>query len=380
MKKSDLRLALQAIADIDPDLIPQVIAAPSHEEAMAVANIPRVGVRAIRRLAATLTAGGASTAADTRMRLAEAGQRVRELEEMLHLTSRAIEAPSIALPRPRRSLAGHVATAHVAISDIHTGLVVRPDMVDGLNEYNLNILKARAAQLADRIVRLTTLHQGHRKIVGLVLWLLGDFIENELHDGSGIGGDTLGPIEASMYVVGVLESIITRILAGVGDLPITAVVLGGNHDRATRKMQSARAYAVSHALIIGGALETKFSTVRWVRPTTEIVTLETADGHVFRGTHGHMFQYNRGTGGPEVSIRRALKPMDSVRPAHCTVMGHFHRALTPGDVMINGAFCGTSPWSLARLYPHSEPEQLFWLSDSHYGISAIHRIRLEVKP
>ena len=179
-----------------------------------------------------------------------------------------------------------------------------------------------------------------------------------------------------MWLVGLLSSALDYIATELSGTKIDAVVMGGNHDRSTRKMESSRAYAVSYAYPIGFALESRFPQITWHRPMSEISVLQTADGMKVRSTHGHMFTYNKGVQGPEVSIRRALPRMDTATPADITIMGHFHQALTPGDILINGSVCGTSAWSQAQTYPHRPAEQLFFLTDEHYGLSTIHRMRL----
>lgn len=68
------------------------------------------------------------------------------------------------------------------LSDWHWGEVVRPEMVDGVNEYNLEIASQRFKSCIERTIDLCSNHMVKPKYPGIVVALGGDMISGDIHE------------------------------------------------------------------------------------------------------------------------------------------------------------------------------------------------------
>jgi len=104
------------------------------------------------------------------------------------------------------------AVAVVVASDFHIEETVRPETVNGLNKYTLDIAQKRAEQFFVNTLKLVEKEQTATRIDTLVLVLLGDFISGNIHEEL-LETCSLRPIEAIIMAENLLVSGIDYLLA-----------------------------------------------------------------------------------------------------------------------------------------------------------------------
>jgi len=111
----------------------------------------------------------------TRRGLAEALDRIEELETHLAAVRklRGAKKPRYSI-KPKERAGTSEAVAFAMATDWHIGSVIKPEQVNGKNEYNVPIARARARRFFERVVKLTTKERQDVKIHELVLFLGGD--------------------------------------------------------------------------------------------------------------------------------------------------------------------------------------------------------------
>src|SRR5690606_10836067 len=107
--------------------------------------------------------------------------RVAHLENVIE-SFRAIKPISTHTIKPRKSNKNGQSVAVVVASDWHIEETVSPETVSDMNEYNLDIARARADEFFRGALRLTELSQAGTNINTMVLALLGDFISGDIHE------------------------------------------------------------------------------------------------------------------------------------------------------------------------------------------------------
>ena len=75
----------------------------------------------------------------------------------------------------------HPATMVLLISDVHAEETVRPETVNGLNEYNLDVCQLRLAELQERFLSMLEHERRLARIDRVVIWLGGDLISGMIH-------------------------------------------------------------------------------------------------------------------------------------------------------------------------------------------------------
>ena len=124
------------------------------------------------------------------------------------------------------------------MSDQHIDEVVLSDSVMGLNEFNLDIAKARMNTYFVKLVKLIKHHQQNYKINKLIILLEGDVIGGWIHDELA-QTNSLSPNEAIYEAKSIIISGFKYIHDNLEVDSINVVAVCGNHTRETRKVQFA---------------------------------------------------------------------------------------------------------------------------------------------
>ena len=154
------------------------------------------------------------------------------------------------------------ATVVACLSDVHIGSVVRPEQVQGLNEYNVDIAKRRIEHFFKKVARLADKERQDVTINELVLFLGGDIIDGALHLDTIMSNDIAEPMRQAVVAQQAIES-------GLHFLKdkfkrITVVAKDGNHGRVSNR--------IHHSSRVGNSLEffmyynmaTRMPDINWV--------------------------------------------------------------------------------------------------------------------
>ena len=128
---------------------------------------------------------------------------------------------------------GGEATAFAVASDWHVAERVKKASVDGSNQYNMRIAKARAELFFLHTLSLIEKERHAVEINTLVLALIGDMISGNIHEEL-LASCEVPPVEEAMYAQNLLASGIEFLLAN-SDLTIILPCCVGNHARITPK-------------------------------------------------------------------------------------------------------------------------------------------------
>jgi hypothetical protein len=122
------------------------------------------------------------------------------------------------------------------ISDIHCGMVVKPQIVNELNEFNPDIFDDRLDAVFRNALKIINGQRNTMTIREGVVWLGGDMIEGELHNDA-VQNQTLTPTQQIIRCQLALVRGLDFLLAHSDLERIMVPCNDGNHDRLTKKMQ-----------------------------------------------------------------------------------------------------------------------------------------------
>lgn len=267
-----------------------------------------------------------------------------QLDEMLSLDE--INIAALEVPLTQEALEGQ-GVPIIQWSDWHVGKTVEASIVNGLNEYNPDIAKARALKLFENTAKMLELHSKHVTMTTGVLHLGGDAIEGYLREHN-LRENSMSPIEEVIFA-SELEITGIEYLLSTGFLTNLVVLMNrGNHPRLTKKMDSDD-YRVNLETLLHYNVTKHFrddKRVHFHAPKGEIGYVEVMDKTI-RFFHGHQVKYNGGIGGLTIPLRKAIMGWDETQKADYNLMGHFHQSYKPlSNVMMNGSLCGYDPFAM----------------------------------
>ena len=255
------------------------------------------------------------------------------------------------------------ATAVAVASDWHWAESVHSDNVNGLNEYNTTIAKARAEKFFVNTVKLLGIFQAHSQINTLVLALLGDFINGELREEAMQNNGEL-TMDELLSVQEVLLSGIKYLLANT-EVDLVIPCHSGNHGRVTKKIHvsteagNSLEYVMYHMLARTLKDEKR---VKFIIPTSYHSFLD-VNGYTIRFSHGHAIRYAGGVGGIFIPVKKAIAQWNKARHADLDVIGHYHQVRDGGDFICNGSLIGWNEFANFIKADFEKPKQVFFLVD-----------------
>ena len=273
-------------------------------------------------------------------------------------------------------------------SDWHRAEIVRPDEVNGLNEFTSDIHDKRVKKLVSKTIDLAFNYNGRSKgkPPGIIVMLGGDFINGDIHEDLVLNADrtTQQNInELTDLLAGAIDTMATKF----GKVFLPCVV--GNHGRATLKKRTSPLVHTSHEWNIYTNLERSFRQSKAVKfaiatgPDYHFKSM----GHRYMLTHGDWLGTKGGDGiigalGPitrgTFKIRNAESQLG--RDIDTIVMGHWHQELFLPSVIVNNSLKGFDPFAhLVLRAPYSRPSQNLWWTHPEQGITARRGVYLEDK-
>lgn len=246
----------------------------------------------------------------------------------------------------------HSATMVVLLSDIHCEEVVRPETVNGRNEYNLSICDERLAELQERFVEMLANERRLADINRVVVWLGGDMISGMIHPELA-EENSLHPLAAIRWIGERLRRFVDCASDNADDVIVATSC--GNHGRTTDKMRTLEAdTSYEHHLYLTMQAAESRSNVRWQVGEGHLNYLD-LDGYVIRFSHGHSVKYQSGIGGIHVPLKKKIAAWDATQRADLTCIGHWHQFSAGRNYVTNGSVIGQSAYAVRIGADGSEP-------------------------
>lgn len=270
----------------------------------------------------------------------------------------------------------HEAIAFAILSDTHIEENVKPESVDGANEYNLKIAKKRMEAFFVNTVKLVKKEQQDANIATLVLAILGDLISGNIHDEL-MESCEVPPVEAAIIAQNFITSGIEYILANT-TLEIVVPCCVGNHSRITSQVHVSTEQGNSLEWMIYCNLASYFNNnkrVRFILSKSYFTWLKAFDYDI-RFHHGHAMKFGGGIGGLTIPVLKAIARYDLSKKAYLDVFGHVHTPLDGGKFISNGCMIGDTPYG-KRLGFTGRPQQQFFLIDKVHGKTGVFPIFLD---
>jgi hypothetical protein len=358
----------RAISASRASLVSHVDAAGLRERVQEARIAARPKARSAKPLGSQVSREEILEQENRELRAAIGGERKAEVRRERYITAieRALAQvtppPSLAfdLPPLRKGDTAHH-RALLLLSDAHGGEVVKPSAVNGLNEYNFEIMVERHAEIlrgvASHIRRMPPL-------TGLDLGILGDNNSGANHRELEVTNQY--PLAIQGIKMGyLLGDFVTQLAAMVRDLRVVSVP--GNHPRLTEK--PAAKDVDNNMDVVSTVLAEEITRgiphVTWKQPDSNAIFHEIA-GRLCYIFHGDGIQSSM-PGVPWGGVMRRTNVIQAGHRRHIDhfCLGHFHQAnvVDGGRIVMNGSVKGVDEWVLKRFGGGQPPTQLLLLFD-----------------
>ena len=313
---------------------------------------------------------------ELRDEVASLRREVRDLESTL-LTTRKLETvvrelvTSLPSPKPIQIPRADKSTSKIGmglgLTDWHSGLVVRPDEVQGYEEYDWVIARRRLKQMVSKLVTWVTLQRQHYRIDRLNVIGLGDLCNGMIHL-ENLMFDEFAPPEQAINAGYALGEVLVALSAVFPE-----VVYDGtdsdNHARLMKKTQYQHRgqwsfNPVLHAIareVVSKCKNVEFNEHHEIKMEIPI------HDKLFLAEHGNDVRAWMGI--PHYGLTR-MKHREADRrsrtrkdPADYYICGHWHSYGILENQMLCPSLCGTTPYDHAA-GRYSDPGQVCWMVGS----------------
>ena len=253
-------------------------------------------------------------------------------------------------------------------SDWHIEERVDPKVVDGVNEFNLEISTARVEKFFQNGLSMIEMCRARTRIDTLVLALLGDIITGYIHEEL-TENNYLSPVEAVHKSYLLIQGGIDFLLKEGGLSKVIIPCCVGNHGRTTHRQRVSTSVKNSYEWLLYQFLAMAYKN----DPRVQFII---ADGYfVFadlyntkiRFHHGEDIKYIGGVGGLTIPLNKAIAQWNKMRRVDIDVLGHWHTRINTRDAVVNGSLIGYSAYSIYIKASYEPPSQNFFLVHPEYG-------------
>jgi hypothetical protein len=262
-------------------------------------------------------------------------------------------APTQSKPPKQTKQTKHDATMVVLLSDIHCEETVRPETVNGLNSFDLDVCQARLKELQERFFTMLAHERELTRIERVVLWLGGDLISGMIHPELA-EENALHPLAAIRWIGERLRGFLDAVAGNAKEIVVATSC--GNHGRTTEKLRTNEADTSyeHHLYLTMRAAETR-KNVQWLVGEGHLNYVN-LNGFKIRFCHGHAVRYQGGIGGIHVPLNKAIAAWDATERADLTCLGHWHQFSwgRAGRYVSNGSVIGHSAYAV-RIKATYEP-------------------------
>ena len=294
--------------------------------------------------------------------------RVQELEDLLDMKEQ-IENLSVKGKQIKEKKAGKSGTESVyvqAISDLHVGQVVKPERVNHLNKYDVDISIDRIEDMFRGMVKMIKKEQQEATINSVLIHLGGDLINGNIHPEI-VEENEIGLMEQVELSQRLISSGIEYLQNHLPGIEFNIVCSSGNHARVTKKVQPSNEYAQSLEWLMYENLAKHHPEVNWIIEKGYNTYVDVF-GHTFRFHHGHFVKYYGGVMGVGVPMQKAVAGWDKQLKADFSVCGHFHTyKIDPSQYMINGSVVGFDEYAQSIKAGWEPPRQGGFLYNNKWG-------------
>lgn len=306
-------------------------------------------------------------AAVTRRQLSEAAERLTILEAEMALQRELVDARPLDPITVTTGDDDSEACAVAVATDWHIGSMVRPEQVNGLNHYNVEIASQRARQFFERIVRLTNKERQDVTINNLLLLLNGDLIDGALHLDTIMSDEVSEVFNQAVIAQELIAAGLEYLEKEGGFTNITIVCSDGNHGRITTKLHHGSRKGNSAEWYMYYVLAARYPQFNWVLEQGLLTYVKVFDWTV-RCLHGDPIHFG-GVNGPHTYLKRRIYQWDTSRRADVTILGHLHTYLPTRRYVISGSLVGYNPFAVSLGAEYEPPIQAFFLLDKKRGVS-----------
>lgn len=260
------------------------------------------------------------------------------------------------------------------LSDAHVEEEVKKTVVNGINEYNLDISKYRVEIYFKRVLyMLRQCKKAGYKFDTIVIGLLGDFISGFIHEELE-ENNLMTPPEASLFA----QELLIRGVKAVADSGLVKRVIvpciPGNHGRTTKRKRFTTGFKNSYEYLMYHNMETVFNAyggyehVEFKIAESEFLYLNLF-GRINMFSHGDHFRYQGGIGGIEVPLKKWVLRENTVAPEGIDMawIGHWHQYICLNKVRINGSVIGYNAYARSFGFEPEPPKMQFQLLDEKRG-------------
>jgi len=273
----------------------------------------------------------------------------------------------------------------LCLGDIHAGEKVEAEEVNGINEYNFDILNFRLKYLADSVVDISmnklsgyTFKKLH--ILGLGDWITGTIHQELVEHGEGT------VVECVMNLAYVIAQMIRELATIFEEIEFVGVF--GNHGRLHKKPRFKGRYAnwdyvcyQTLSMLLANQRNVKFKIPKsfWV--------LHEINGQNFLILHGDNIKSSLGI--PWYGINRTVANLKELLEAknqrfRYIILGHFHNLgvldRVKGELIVNGSLIGGNEFSVGAMFTSSEACQHFCGVHHKKGMTFRYKINVQEAP
>jgi hypothetical protein len=267
------------------------------------------------------------------------------------------------------------------LSDVHYGAIFPKTESTFGNAVNPAITKLRIQRDFAAVAWKVKTHRSWANIDTLVLSMLGDNVEGQLHE------ETLETAQPALESLVELYPIYLGCLRYLADAlaPIKIIVLGswGNHGRDTHRVRHITGAKHSVDWVLYQQLAAAAPDCVTVHSTQAQDQYMQIFGRPYHQQHGMSIGYQGGIGGLSIPLNKAAAQWDKRTPLDFDlsvalgamiqrndalhVIGHWHQSLKGPNWFVNGSIKGYDPYVSFKNATPDFPKQWFFLIDSVHG-------------
>ena len=250
------------------------------------------------------------------------------------------------------------------LGDIHAGEVVKSEELNGLNEYNFEVLTFRLKALADSVINIAKNKLSGYTFRKLHILGLGDWISGTIHEELVENADG-NVIEWTMNLAYIVAQMIRELAVEFEEIEFVGVI--GNHGRLHKKPRFKARHVnwdyVCYQML--SALLAKQKNVKCIIPKS-FWHIHKVNNHNFLLIHGD--NINSSLGVPWYGIQRMVANLKELLASKdqyfdYIMLGHFHNYglldRVKGELFINGSLIGGNEFSVGKMFTSSEACQHF---------------------
>lgn len=281
---------------------------------------------------------------------------------------------------------GRSCTLWFEFSDLQLGTLVTPEEMGDLNQHNWQIWQEKLAVWKRNVIDKVYTYRQIYDIERVIIACLGDMVEGQdIFKGQGWKIDT-NVVDQAINGANDTAGAFSEIFMTHHDIHFDILEVFGNHGRVGAKGESP--YACSMDKVYQRMLEGQLTTVREMLNYTYhrneawfyFVELYGWNHLILHGDQGmsNLWSSRPTVNGLEKGLSRYNQMFQQqVHFIHC---GHFHNDVTwsfnMSQILINGSFVGTSPFSATTMLASSPPIQVMHVFEPRIGLAKTERIYL----